>query len=129
MRYCFQLQVRPDRIEDYRARHAAVWPEMLDALAETGWRNYSLFLRDDGLLIGYVETDSLADAVAGMARTEVNARWQAEMGEFFEELDGVPPDQGFLLLEEVFHLEDQLARHPAPTPDGPRRHHPRSDVR
>ena len=108
MRACFQLQVRPDRIDEYRARHAAVWPEMLRALADTGWHNYSLFLRADGLLIGYVETPSLEAAVAGMARTEVNARWQAEMAPFFEELDGVPPDQGFLLLDEVFHLEDQL---------------------
>jgi L-rhamnose mutarotase len=43
-----------------------------------------------------------------MAATEVNARWQAEMGEFFVELDGAP-DTGFLQLREVFHLEDQLA--------------------
>jgi L-rhamnose mutarotase len=111
VRVCFQLQVRPDRIEEYRARHAEVWPEFLRALAETGWHNYSLFLRDDGLLVGYVETPSLEEALAGMARTEVNDRWQAEMAPFFEELDGVAPDRGFLVLEEVFHLEDQLARH------------------
>ena len=107
-RVCFQLQVKPDRLEEYRARHREVWPEMCRALHETGWHNYSLFLREDGLLIGYVETPSLAQAQAGMAATEVNARWQHEMAEFFEELDGIPPDQGFLVLEEVFHLEDQL---------------------
>jgi L-rhamnose mutarotase len=110
-RVCFQLQVKPDRIDEYRARHAEVWPDMLRALADTGWHNYSLFLRADGLLIGYLETPSLEDAVTGMARTEVNRRWQAEMADFFEELDGRLPDQGFLVLEEVFHLEDQLARH------------------
>ena len=108
MRACFQLQVRPDRIDEYRARHAAVWPEMLRALADNGWHNYSLFLRADGLLIGYLETPSLEEAVAGLARTEVNTRWQSEMAPFFEELDGAAPDEGFLLLEEVFHLEDQL---------------------
>ena len=108
MRVCFQLQVKQDRIDEYRRRHSEVWPEMLQALADTGWHNYSLFLREDGLLIGYVETPSLEDALAGMAETDVNTRWQAEMAEFFEELDGVPPDQGFLVLEEVFHLEDQL---------------------
>ena len=108
MRVCFQLQVRPDRIDEYRARHAAVWPDMLEALADTGWRNYSLFLREDGLLIGYVETPSIAEAQAGMALTEVNARWQAEMAGFFEDLEGRAPDEGFLVLEEIFHLEDQL---------------------
>lgn len=106
-RVCFQLQVRPDRLAEYKRRHAAVWPDMLAALSETGWHNYSLFVRNDGLLIGYFETDSLADAQAGMARREVNARWQASMAEFFVDLD-LPPDQGFLRLEEVFNLDDQL---------------------
>ena len=112
-RYCFQLQVKPDRIAEYRERHAAVWPEMVQALAETGWHNYSLFLRPDGLLIGYVESPDLAAAQAAMDLTAVNGRWQAEMGPFFSALD-LPPDQGFVLLEEVFHLEDQLAQ---PDPD------------
>jgi L-rhamnose mutarotase len=109
MRVCFQLQVRPDRLTEYRARHAAVWPEMLRALARTGWHNYSLFLRPDGLLIGYVETPSLEEAQAGMAATEVNARWQAEMADFFEDLGDARPDTGFVQLEEIFHLEDQLS--------------------
>ncbi len=108
MRVCFQLQVRRERIDEYKARHAAVWPEMLQALHDTGWHNYSIFLRDDGLLIGYFETPSLTEAQAGMAGTEVNARWQSEMAEFFEDLDGAAPDEGFLRLEEIFHLDDQL---------------------
>jgi L-rhamnose mutarotase len=106
MRYCFQLQVRPDRIDEYKERHQAVWPEMQDALRATGWRNYSLFLRDDGLLIGYVESDDLAASQAAMADTAVNARWQADMASFFTGIDGRPPDEGFLLLTEVFHLSE-----------------------
>jgi L-rhamnose mutarotase len=109
MRVCFRLQVRPDRLEEYKARHREVWPEMLRALHTTGWHNYSLFLGEDGLLVGYLETPSLEDALSGMAATEVNGRWQAEMAEFFEELGDARPDTGFVRLEEVFHLEDQLA--------------------
>jgi L-rhamnose mutarotase len=108
-RYCFQLQVRRERLAEYKERHRAVWPEMLAALRDTGWRNYSLFLRDDGLLIGYVEADDLDAARAGMAATEVNARWQAEMAPFFVALDGAP-DEGFTVLEQVFNLEEQLGR-------------------
>ncbi len=107
-RVCFRLQVRPDAMGEYRARHAAVWPDMLRALDATGWHNYSLFLGEDGLLIGYLETPDLDAALAGMAATEVNARWQAEMGRFFVGLDGAP-DAGFITLTEVFNLEDQLA--------------------
>ena len=108
-RYCFELHVRPDRLDEYKERHASVWPDMLQALKASGWHNYSLFLRPDGLLIGYVESDDLAAAQEAMGKTEVNARWQAEMGEFFADLD-VAPDEGLVLLEEVFNLEDQLAR-------------------
>jgi L-rhamnose mutarotase len=108
-RVCFQLQIRPDRIDEYRARHQQVWPDMLRALKDTGWHNYSLFVRPDGLLIGYFETESLDEALAGMAATAVNARWQQQMAPFFVDLHGARPDAGFVRLDEVFHLEDQLA--------------------
>lgn len=104
-RVCFLLKVKRDRIADYKARHAAVWPEMLEALRRTGWRNYSLFLRDDGLLVGYLETPDFERARAEMARLEVNERWQREMAPFFEALDGRRPDEGLVRLEEVFHLD------------------------
>jgi L-rhamnose mutarotase len=104
-RVCFLLRVRPDRLGEYRERHEAVWPEMLDALRATGWRNYSLFLADDGLLVGYLETDDFEAAVAGMEQTEVNARWQADMAEFFELPDGERPDTGLRRLAEVFHVD------------------------
>jgi L-rhamnose mutarotase len=96
--------VRADRLDEYRERHRAVWPEMLAALRDAGWGNYSLFLRGDGLLIGYLETEDFAAAQAGMEATEVNARWQAKMAPFFESLDGARPDEAMKPLTEVFHL-------------------------
>ncbi|HEV7932860.1 MAG TPA: L-rhamnose mutarotase [Actinomadura sp.] len=104
-RVCFLLKVRPDRLEEYRERHRAVWADMLSALRDNGWRNYSLFLRQDGLLVGYLETEDFRAALEGMARTDVNDRWQAEMAPFFEDIDGRHPDEGLLTLDEVFHLD------------------------
>jgi L-rhamnose mutarotase len=101
----FLLKVKPDRLDEYKRRHKEVWPEMLQALRETGWHNYSLFLREDGLLFGYLETPDFEAARAGMSTRDVNARWQAEMAPFFEALDGQRPDEGLLVLEEVFHLD------------------------
>jgi L-rhamnose mutarotase len=109
-RVCFQLQVRSDRLAEYVAKHEAVWPEMLQAIADAGRRNYSLFLRDDGLLIGYYETDDDAASAAALAADPRTAAWEAEAAGFFESLDGARPDQGAPRLREVFHLEDQLAR-------------------
>ncbi|MFB7509698.1 L-rhamnose mutarotase [Streptomyces broussonetiae] len=103
-RVCFLLKVRADRLDAYRARHAAVWPEMLGALEATCWHNYSLFLREDGLLVGYLETEDFAAARAGMEATDVNARWQAQMAPFFESPAGTRPDEVMRPLTEVFHL-------------------------
>lgn len=108
-RVCFQLQVRPERLNEYRERHAAVWPRMLDVIEASGRRNYSLFVRDDGMLIGYYETDSIEASQAFLDSSEVAAEWEAEMAEFFVALDG-RPDQGALVLPEVFNLEEQLAQ-------------------
>ncbi len=98
-RVCFELRVRADAIEEYRERHRAVWPEMLAALRDAGWSNYSLFLREDGMLIGYCETEDFDAAQRAMAATEVDARWQAEMAPLFER------ELSFDRLEEVFHLD------------------------
>lgn len=103
-RICFVLQVKPERLEEYKERHRHVWPEMEAALRETGWGNHSLFLRDDGLLVGYLETEDFKRAREGMAGREVNQRWQWEMGDFFVQPDGALPDRAMRRLEEVFHL-------------------------
>jgi L-rhamnose mutarotase len=107
-RVCFTLQVRPERLEEYRRRHAAVWPEMLAALREAGWRDYSLFLREDGLLVGYFRTEDLDAALAAMDATDVNRRWQAEMAPLFVDLPSGRADRGMHVLPEVFNLDDQL---------------------
>ncbi|HUL32619.1 MAG TPA: L-rhamnose mutarotase [Candidatus Eisenbacteria bacterium] len=103
-RVCFVLQVKAERVQEYKKRHQTVWPEMKQALQETGWSNYSLFLRADGLLVGYVETEDFERARLGMANHEVNARWQMEMAEFFAQPEGLLPDQAMRPLEEVFHV-------------------------
>ena len=104
-RVCFLLKVKKDRLAEYKRRHEHVWPEMQQALRETGWHNYSLFLRDDGLLIGYLETPDFQKALAGMAKQPINEKWQKEMSPFFEQLQGQRPDQAMFTLPEVFHLD------------------------
>jgi L-rhamnose mutarotase len=119
-RVCFTLQVRPDRLPEYRERHAAVWPDMLRALRDAGWRDYRLFLRDDGLLVGTVDVDDLAAAQAAVDATEVSARWEAEMAPLFATGDG----RGKATLDLVFDLDAQLAareagaEHPTPARNG-----------
>lgn len=107
-RVAFRLQVRPELLDEYLARHSPVWPEMLAEIAAAGRRNYSLFLAEGGTLLGYYETDDDEAAQAHLADSPIAARWEAEMSRFFIGLDG-RPDQAATALTEVFHLEDQLA--------------------
>lgn len=100
----FQFKVRKDRLEEYKERHKHVWPEMLEALRDAGWHNYTLFMRDDGLVFGYFETDeSLSMAQSRMAEKDINTKWQEYMSPFTD--DNERPDESFVELEEYFHLD------------------------
>lgn len=107
-RIAFQLQVRPELLDEYIARHTPVRPEMLAEIAASGRRNYSLFLADGGRLVGYYETDDDEATQAYLAASEIASRWEAEMARFFVDLDG-RPDQAATSLTEIFNLADQLS--------------------
>jgi L-rhamnose mutarotase len=101
----FLLKVKQEMIPEYIKHHENVWPEMQDALRRTGWQNYSLFMRPDGLLFGYFETpESFQAALDGMSREEINARWQDFMAPYFEGIGG-HADENMIELQEVFHLD------------------------
>ncbi len=104
-RVCFLLNVRPDKLEEYKARHQEVWPEMIHALRDSGWSNYSLFLTPQGLLVGYLETNNFQKSVAEMHRRDVNARWQREMAPYFILPNGGRPDELMVPIEEIFHMD------------------------
>ncbi len=104
-RVCFTLNVRAERLEEYRSWHRSVWPEMTEALTRARWTNYSLFLRDDGLLIGYFETDSFDKAIHRIEQADVNRRWQEQMAPFFslEEQSHLARAR-IIPIDEAFHL-------------------------
>lgn len=111
-RVCFQLQVQPAVLDEYIARHSPVSPAMLREIAASGRRNYSIFVRPDGLLIGYFEVDDLDASAAYLAASPIAADWEAQMAPYFDGIGG-RPDQSFQTLTEVFNLDDQLAAAPA----------------
>jgi L-rhamnose mutarotase len=104
-RVAFILNVRPDAVDEYRRRHAAVWPDMRAALSAAGWHNYSLFLRPDGLAVGYLESPDFAASLQRMDGLDVNERWQAEMAPLVVRPSGRRADESLQLLPEIFHLD------------------------
>jgi len=100
----FTMRLLPGQEAEYRRRHAAVWPEMLDELKAAGAASYSIFL-DGDRLFGYLEVEDLGLFQHYMNDSGVNARWQADMG---SSLIDPLTDQatGFhRRLDEVFHLD------------------------
>ena len=99
----FTMRLLPGAEAEYRRRHAAVWPEMLDALRSAGCHDYSIYQRDSDLF-GYFEVEDFDRFRATMDAAEVNARWQADMARLIDPL--TDPATGFhQRLVEVFHLD------------------------
>ena len=102
-RAAFTMRLLPGAEAEYRRRHAAVWPEMLDALRAAGCRDYSIYLRDADLF-GVFEVDDFDRFRALMDAAPVNARWQAEMALLIDPC--TDPETGFhRRLDEVFRLD------------------------
>jgi L-rhamnose mutarotase len=100
------LKVKEELLEEYKTHHENVWPDMLEALTRSGWQNYSIFAREDGLLFGYFEAQTnFESSLKAMSTEEANARWQEFMAPYFEIPQGARPDQVMVDLEEIFHLD------------------------
>eukprot|EP00051_Salpingoeca_urceolata_P011442 m.141622 g.141622 ORF g.141622 m.141622 type:complete len:232 (+) comp17122_c0_seq3:1706-2401(+) len=104
--FCFKATSDPKLQAEYKEHHRHVWPEMKRALAKHGWHKYSLFMRPDGLIVGVFESDqTLSKCLEGMSHEEVNARWQADMQQYFPKGE-LRPDEQMTELEEVMYLPD-----------------------
>ena len=105
-RYGSVIGVLPEKVEEYKKHHAAVWPEVLDMIRTCNIRNYSIFLKDD-LLFGYFEyhgTDFQAD-MAKMAADPKTQEWWKVMGPMQHPLETRAEGEWWANMEEVFHVE------------------------
>ena len=102
-RIAFALPIKPDRVDDYRRTHAAVWDELQAENTRAGIRNLSVFLFGHHA-IGYLECDDWDVASAYLDASEVQSRWQAKHEVILDVRigDGLVPLE---ILEEVFHQE------------------------
>ena len=100
------LKVRPDKLEEYKRLHAAVWPAVLRMIRECNIRNYSIYHKD-GLLFAsyeYVGADVKADR-AKMAADPKTREWWAIMEPMQDPLATRAPGEWWADMEEVFHLD------------------------
>jgi L-rhamnose mutarotase len=102
-RLCFTFEIRPGTEAEYKRRHDEIWPELVDAIKDAGFANYSLFRRG-AQIVAYVECHpDTATAFAKLGPTDVNRRW----AQWFEDvIVSLTDENGELYrLEEVWHLD------------------------
>lgn len=102
-RGCFSLVIDPERADHYDRLHAEPWPEMLAAIAEAGYRDYTGFRRGAHVVyVGdyYPDFDTV---IARINATDVAARW----GRAFEGVITtiVGADGRNLTAREIYHVE------------------------
>ena len=103
-RYGSVIRVRPEAVEKYKAYHADVWPEVLEAMRRCNIRNYAIFLKD-GYLFGYYEYHGRyypAD-MAKMAADPKTQEWWSIMMPMQVPVDSRKPGEWWASMEEVFH--------------------------
>jgi L-rhamnose mutarotase len=102
-RYAFMLRLRPGVAEEYEKAHRAVWPEMLELLKSAGISEYSIYRRDELVVLTLRAVDFEA-TWSKIDNHPVNLRWQKTMAPLFAPLEGLRAGERFPMLEEVFYL-------------------------
>ena len=110
-RYGAVIRVHPDKVDEYKRLHAAVWPEVAATIRECHIRNYSIYLRrlEDGhpYLFSYFEycgTDFSAD-MAKMAADPITQKWWSCCKPCHIPLADRKDGEWWASMEEVFYQD------------------------
>ena len=85
----FRMMLDPGQAEEYRARHDAIWPELVAELHGRGVLDYRIFLDPESHALFAVMTRRIDHDLDSLPRTEVMQRWWAMMGDIMQ----TNPDQ------------------------------------
>jgi L-rhamnose mutarotase len=100
------LKLKPGTFEQYKAAHAAVWPEVLTAISMSNIRNYSIYHKE-GWLFSYCEYhgQNYESDMARMAQDPSTQEWWKLVGSLQDPLTSRLPGEWWSSMEEVFHLD------------------------
>ena len=105
-RYGMLLRVRPERFEEYKKYHEAVWPQVLRLIHDCNIRNYSIFTKDYYLFayFEYAGSDYAAD-MAKMAADAMMREWWDLMEPMQDPIESRAPGEWWARMEECFHTD------------------------
>ena len=110
-RYGMVIGLDPEKLDDYKRLHAAVWPDVLKTISECNIRNYSIFLRklDDGrhYLFSYFEYvgDDFEADMKKMADDPVTQEWWQHTDPCQLPLADRAEGEWWAAMQEVFHCD------------------------
>ncbi len=105
-RYGMVIKVRPEKLDEYKQLHTAVWPGVLKMIKECNIRNYSIYFKD-GFLFSYFEywgSDFDSDMVK-MASDPTTQEWWKVTVPCQEPLETRSDKEWWAKMEEVFHAD------------------------
>ncbi len=102
-RIAYQLRIKQDKIEEYEFEHQRVWPELLQELEDFGVFQYSIFRRDQTLVL-YLHVPDFQEFKKQAALSQTNLRWQEKMAPLFERVPDLRLDESEAMMKEVFFL-------------------------
>ena len=105
-RYGMVIRVRPEKLEEYKKLHAAVWPDVLEMIKQCNIRNYSIYLKDNFLFsyFEYTGSDFQAD-MDRMAADATTQKWWDVCKPCQQPLDIRAEGEWWADMEEVFHFD------------------------
>ncbi len=92
------LQIRNGKEEEYRRRHEAVWPALIEAACEAGLKNHSCFVCNQQVIV-YAEAEDIDGTFRELMAKDVKTKWDRWMSEILDD------DNGGTMFEEVFHFD------------------------
>lgn len=101
-KYAFRMRLNPGMAEEYRARHDAIWPELVTLLKDAGISDYSIHLDEETSLLFGVLWRTENHTMADLPSHPVMQKWWAYMADIMEtRVDNEPVA---VPLKTVFHL-------------------------
>ena len=102
------IGLKPGVIDEYKRIHAAVWPEVLQAISDSNIRNYTIFLKEpENLLFAYWEYHG-SDLAADVAKMKLVARmrdWWTITDPMQQPFETRKEGEWWASMEDVFHTD------------------------
>jgi L-rhamnose mutarotase len=103
-RFAFRVKIKVGKETEYDEAHRHVWPALLAKLKEVGISKYSIFRRQQDLVL-VMDVDDFEAAWSALDNDATNLKWQEAMAPLFDAAPGLEPGERFAMMDEVFYLE------------------------